>query len=80
MRPVFILASLLLLAAASDAAAQGRDRSDRALGAEISRDRAETRIERMQQDREQKSLQSSTPSPTLRAPAERTPKPKPGQQ
>jgi hypothetical protein len=54
MRKIFVIASLILLASASGATAQGRSPGDRALGSELARDKAETRIERLRQDQRQK--------------------------
>jgi hypothetical protein len=46
MSKFFVIASLLLAACTSGAGAQGRDAGDRALGSELARDKAETRIDR----------------------------------
>jgi hypothetical protein len=53
MSKFFVIASLLA-ACTSGAAAQGRDAGDRALGSELARDKAETRIDRLRQDQRQK--------------------------
>ena len=58
MRTAPALVAFLLIVtsmpASTPALGQGRDASDRALGAEMSRDRAESRIERLRRDKEQK--------------------------
>ena len=54
MRTILVLASLILLASASGVAGQGRNGGDRALGSELNRDKAETRIDRLRQDQRQK--------------------------
>ena len=54
MTRFFVIASLLLGAGVGSAAAQGRDAGDRALGSELARDKAETRIDRLRQDQRQK--------------------------
>ena len=46
MSKFFVITSLLLAACTGGAAAQGRDAGDRALGSELARDKAETRIDR----------------------------------
>ena len=56
--------------ASMPALGQSRDPSDRALGAEMSRDRAESRIERLRRDKEQKDDAAAKPS-TERATAPR---------
>jgi len=48
-----VLAGLLALGASGPAAAQKSNSADRALGTELNRDRAETRIERLRQDQRQ---------------------------
>jgi hypothetical protein len=48
------LAALMLVAFAAGASAQKGDAGDRALGSELARDRAETRIDRLRQDQRQK--------------------------
>jgi hypothetical protein len=48
----FALAGAILLVSASSAVAQGRN-TDRTIGPELNRDRAETRIERLRQDQRQ---------------------------
>lgn len=48
-----VLAGLLVLGVSGPAAAQKSNSGDRALGAELNRDRAETRIERLRQDQRQ---------------------------
>jgi hypothetical protein len=53
MRAAAGLIGLFLLASVTGADAQSRDPSDRALGTEMNRDRAETRIERLRQERTQ---------------------------
>jgi hypothetical protein len=53
MRAAAGLIGLFLLASVTSAGAQSRDPSDRALGTEMNRDRAETRIERLRQERTQ---------------------------
>ena len=54
MRNIIIVAGLVL-ACVSAAAAQGRNSpGDRALGSELNRDKAETRIDRLRQDQKQK--------------------------
>ena len=53
MRKAAVFASLLLAALASDVAAQGRNAGDKALGSELARDKAETRIDRLRQDQRQ---------------------------
>ena len=54
MRTAPALVAFLLIVTSMPALAQSRDPSDRALGAEMSRDRAESRIERLRRDKEQK--------------------------
>jgi hypothetical protein len=54
MRKITVIMTMILLATASVATAQGRNAGDRALGSELSRDKAETRIERLRQDQRQK--------------------------
>ena len=54
MRTALALVAFLLIATSMPALGQSRDPSDRALGAEMSRDRAESRIERLRRDKEQK--------------------------
>jgi hypothetical protein len=54
MSKFFVITSLLLAACTGGAAAQGRDADDRALGSELARDKAETRIDRLRQDQRQK--------------------------
>lgn len=54
MRHSIALAVTVLVAFAGGASAQGRDAGDRALGSELARDRAETRIDRLRQDQRQK--------------------------
>jgi hypothetical protein len=53
MRTMIAFAGLVLIALAGTAAAQKRDPADRALGTELNRERAETRIERLRQDQRQ---------------------------
>ena len=53
MRTMIAFAGLVLIAFAGTAAAQKRDPADRALGTELNRERAETRIERLRQDQRQ---------------------------
>ncbi len=48
-----VLAVLVTLGVTSPAAAQRANSGDRALGSELNRDRAETRIERLRQDQRQ---------------------------
>ena len=51
--------SLILIAGIDGVAAQGRDAGDRALGSELARDKAETRIDRLRQDQRQKEERAS---------------------
>ncbi len=53
MLRIVVMAALIVTAATGSALAQ-RDPSDRALGSELSRERAETRIDRLRQDQRQK--------------------------
>jgi len=53
MRTTIAFAGLVLIAFAGTAPAQKRDPADRALGTELNRERAETRIERLRQDQRQ---------------------------
>jgi len=53
MGKIIVIASLLAAGLAGNASAQ-RSTGDRALGAELNRDKAETRIERLRQDQRQK--------------------------
>ena len=55
MRNLMLIASLVVFASPNAAAAQGKNAGDRALGAELNRDKAETRIERLRQDQRQKN-------------------------
>jgi hypothetical protein len=61
MRTAPALVAFLLIVTAIPALAQSRDPSDRALGAEMSRDRAESRIERLRRDKEQKDDAAAKP-------------------
>jgi len=61
MRTAPALVAFLLIVTAMPALAQSRDPSDRALGAEMSRDRAESRIERLRRDKEQKDDAAAKP-------------------
>jgi hypothetical protein len=63
MRTAFALGTFLLIMASMPALGQSRDPSDRALGAEMSRDRAESRIERLRRDKEQKEDAAAKPGP-----------------
>ena len=53
MTRTIAFAGLLLVAFTGTAAAQKRDPADRALGTELNRERAETRIDRLRQDQRQ---------------------------
>ena len=70
MRTAPALVAFLLIVTSLPALGQSRDPSDRALGAEMSRDRAESRIERLRRDKEQKDDAAAKPS-TERATAPR---------
>jgi hypothetical protein len=59
MRNTVIIASVILIASATGAAAQGKNAGDRALGSELARDKAETRIDRLRQDQRQKEERST---------------------
>lgn len=74
------LMAILLIASATFADAQARDASDRAIGTDTSRERAETKLDRLRRDRREKEEAASTrttrerPAPrenTARPPAER---------
>ena len=54
MGKIIVIAGLLAIGLAGSAAAQKGNSGDRALGTELNRDRAETRIERLRQDQRQK--------------------------
>ena len=58
MGKMIAITSLLVIGLAGAAAAQGRNSGDRALGTELNRDRAETRIERLREDQRQKEERS----------------------
>lgn len=59
MRKVIVLAGLFLIGFAGAATAQKSSAGDRALGAELNRERAETRIERLREDQRQKEERSA---------------------
>ncbi len=61
MRTTPALVAFLLIVTSLPALGQSRDPSDRALGAEMSRDRAESRIERLRRDKEQKEDAAAKP-------------------
>ena len=73
------LMAILLIASAAFAGAQARDASDRAIGADTSRERAETKLDRLRRDRKEKEDAASTrttrerptPRENTRSPAER---------
>ena len=75
MRTALALVALLLTVISMPAWGQSRDPSDRALGAAMSRDRAESRIERLRGDKEQKedAAKPSTERMTPREDRERKP-------
>ena len=58
MGKMIAITSLLVIGLAGAATAQGRNSGDRALGTELNRDRAETRIERLREDQRQKEERS----------------------
>jgi hypothetical protein len=61
MRTAPAVVAFLLIVTSLPALGQSRDPSDRALGAEMSRDRAESRIERLRRDKEQKEDAAAKP-------------------
>ena len=63
MRKIVVIAGLLACGLPSGAVAQKGNSGDRALGTELNRDRAETRIERLRQDQRQNEQKQDRNAP-----------------
>jgi hypothetical protein len=75
MRKFVIVAALLLTAAPF--IAQARDMDDRALGLELNRDRSESRIERLHEDKQREDKARAEVDKSQRVPAKKPAKPAP---
>jgi hypothetical protein len=54
LRAIFAFATFLLIMPAAPVSGQSRDANDRSYGAEMNRDRAESRLERLRRNKQQK--------------------------